>query len=106
MEVLWPGYVDMVFFSALILVYSSKRDASKGKRYAELGILHRGRVLTDSTARLTSDLRRALRILERLAERWANLRQFIKVLEVLLDPSRERSDPPEVSRSTTALTGE
>lgn len=24
--VMWPGYVDMVFFAALILVYASKRE--------------------------------------------------------------------------------
>lgn len=25
-KVMWPGYVDMVFFAALILVYAAKRE--------------------------------------------------------------------------------
>lgn len=27
-DLIWPGYPDMVFFAALILVYSAKREAS------------------------------------------------------------------------------
>jgi hypothetical protein len=27
-EVMWPGYVDMVFFAGLIMAYGSKREAA------------------------------------------------------------------------------
>lgn len=33
LDVFWPGYVDMVFFAALIMVYNAKREMQAGSRY-------------------------------------------------------------------------
>ena len=32
LDVFWPGYVDMVFFAALIMVYNAKREMQSGSR--------------------------------------------------------------------------
>ncbi|BEJ13085.1 hypothetical protein CspHIS471_0302590 [Cutaneotrichosporon sp. HIS471] len=75
-SVMWPGYVDMVFFAALILVYAAKRE--------EPG--------PAATQRLKGDLRRAIRILEMLAKRWS-ITPFVAAVRAFLDPPKDVSVP-------------
>ncbi|GMK58087.1 hypothetical protein CspeluHIS016_0501190 [Cutaneotrichosporon spelunceum] len=75
--VVWPGYVDMVFFAALILVYAARREEPDPA----------------ATQRLKSDLRRAVRILEILAKRWS-IEPFVAAVRAFLDPPKDAVPAP------------
>ncbi|CAK9783651.1 hypothetical protein CC85DRAFT_84994 [Cutaneotrichosporon oleaginosum] len=73
-SLMWPGYVDMVFFAALILVYAAKREERDSV----------------TIQRLKSDLRRAVRVIEILGKHW-NISSFVMAVRAFLDPPKDAS---------------
>jgi hypothetical protein len=80
-ETFWPGYVDMVFFGCLILVYGSRSKLE---------------------TRLHNDLNRAMRILEGFQNRWNNLRPFLKVVQAFID----KASPASTTTNTMTPTAD
>ncbi|WVR08892.1 hypothetical protein IAU60_005951 [Kwoniella sp. DSM 27419] len=77
----WPAYVDMVFFSTLILVFAIKRNP---KGYA----------------RLKKDLKKADKTIDRLAVRWPKAASpFVRVIQHM---TRTVASPPKPVASSTS----
>lgn len=98
----WPGYVDMVFFGCLILVYGASRNKhAEDSQTRQVEVLwSRNRVL--QTYRLHMDLKRALKLLQHFETRWKHLKSFLKVVQSLI----QRVDPDaKVGQRLAAVVG-
>ncbi|KAI5449818.1 hypothetical protein NCC49_004030 [Naganishia albida] len=83
----WPGYVDMLFFGSLILVYGARKE---GNRPGGLKLLKR-------------DLGRIHRLLKQFDLRWKHLKPLIRIVEAFLTPLTETPQSADSSAPAPLL---